>query len=64
MEQPSMSAQDLPSSKTEVLLRVKRIGIDKTWQVAPYSIKSVAGAERLAEWLKQSFPPFEYLVIS
>lgn len=55
---------EMQSSKTEVLLLVKRIGIDNTWQVAPYPIKSVAGAERLAEWLKQSFPPFEYRVIS
>lgn len=54
----------MSSSDQEVLLLMKRTGIDKTWQVAPYPIKSKAGAERLAEWLKLSLPPFEYKVIS
>ena len=47
---------------SEVLLLVKRIGIDKTWQVAPYEIKSEKAAERLVEWLRRSLPPFEYRV--
>lgn len=52
------------SEEKEVLLLVKRIGIDKTWQVAPYKLTSAAGAERIAQWLKQSLPPFEYRVIA
>lgn len=55
---------EMSTSDEEVLLLVKRIGIDKTWQVAPYPIKTKAGAERLVEWLKQSLPPFEYKVIA
>jgi hypothetical protein len=51
---------------SEMLLLIKRIGIDKTWQVAPYPIETAAGADRLAAWLGRVWAatPFEYQVIT
>jgi hypothetical protein len=39
------------TAETEVLLLVKRVGIDKTWQVAPYPRMTRERTERLATWL-------------
>lgn len=51
-------------TEQETLLLVKRTGLDKTWQVAPYPVKSREGAECLATWLKTVWSvPFEYKVI-
>lgn len=57
-----MSDRPLTTEK-EVLLLIKRIGLDKTWQVAPYKIASLAAAEKLVKWLELSLPAFEYKVI-
>ena len=48
----------------EMQLQIKRIDIDKRWQTAPYKITSIAHAEMLAKWLKQSAPEFIHRVIS
>jgi hypothetical protein len=52
-------------STPEVLLLVKRIGIDKTWQVAPYPAMSRERTERLADWLRRSLPgcPMETRIV-
>ena len=47
------------SSEPEVLLLVKRVGIDKTWQVAPYPRMTRERTERLAEWLRRAMPALE-----
>lgn len=52
------------STETELVLLIKRNGIDKSWHQAPYQIKSKAGAEKLVAWLRQSLPPFEYRVVT
>lgn len=49
----------------EILLLVKRTGIDKTWQVAPYPIKTVESAQRLVAFLQKAWGiPFEHKVLS
>jgi hypothetical protein len=46
---------------SEMLLLVKRIGLDKTWRVAPYPIRSRDHAERLVEFLQSAWSiPFEH----
>jgi len=39
----------------EVVMLVKREGLDKTWQVAPYPVKDEAGALRLVEFLQKAW---------
>lgn len=53
------------TSEKEVLLLVKRVGIDKTWQVAPYPRMSRERTERLANWLKSALTgcPMETRVV-
>lgn len=41
---------------TGFVLLVKRDGIDKNWQVAPYRITSREHGERLAAWLTRALP--------
>lgn len=53
-----------PSANTELLLLIKRRGIDKTWQVAPYEVKSEMSAVLLVQWLRRSLPPFDYKVVT
>lgn len=45
----------------EVVLMVKREGIDKTWQVAPYKVTDEANAERIVAFLRNAWSiPFEW----
>lgn len=39
----------------EVVMMVKREGLDKTWQVAPYPVKDEAGALKLVEFLRKAW---------
>ena len=57
-----MNTQAQPSAEKEVLLLIKRRGIDQTWQVAPYPITSQIGAVRMVQWLRKTLPPFDYKV--
>jgi hypothetical protein len=54
------------SADEEVLLLVKRIGIDKDWQVAPYPRLSRERTERLAKWLREALPgcPMETRIVT
>jgi hypothetical protein len=53
------------TEEKEFLLLVKRIGIDKTWQVAPYPRMTRERTERLAEWMKRALTgcPMETKVV-
>lgn len=53
------SGAESPQEDSEVLLLVKRVGIDKDWQVAPYPRTTRARTEKLAEWLKRAMPGLE-----
>lgn len=39
----------------EVVMMVKREGLDKTWQVAPYPVTDEADARRLAGFLQKAW---------
>lgn len=60
----SNSERTLTEEK-EVLLLVKRIGIDKTWQVAPYPRMTRERTKRLADWLQRALSgcPMEMRIV-
>lgn len=44
-------------------LYIKREGIDRRWQIAPYEVRSYAEAEKLIEFVRPTVPvPFEWKV--
>ena len=59
-----MTARNLDSQGTDLVLLVKRTGIDKSWTVAPYAIPSRDYAKHVADFLQRAWGiPFEWKVV-
>jgi len=57
-------ATSMANQNTDLVMLVKRSGIDKTWTVAPYSISSREHAGKLAAFLRKAWSiPFEWKVV-
>lgn len=54
----------MANNSTELVMLVKRTGIDKKWEMAPYPIPSRDYAKHVADFLQKAWGiPFEWKVV-